>query len=371
MTLPFTYLRKIDWILIGCTLLLLAVSLITLFSVAQAQETPDFSTFTKQLIVVGVGLLLLFGVSMVNYQVFQTFGYFFYGLGLVFLLAVLFFGTEIRGTQGWFFLFSDLGIQPVEFAKLALIIVLAKVFAQWDGLQHPLKPVIVGAGLTAVYIFLVLFQPDFGSALILLITFLGMLFLTNIKKRTIFLVLVGLVILGTLGALFFLQDFQKERILTFLEPSRDPYGSGYNLQQSIIAIGSGQIFGRGLGLGSQSRLNFLPSQQTDFIFAVIAEAFGLIGVLLILILFGVLAFRVVRAARFGRDDFGVYVTSGFLIMILSQTIINIGGNLGLLPITGLPLPFVSAGGSSLLVSLIGLGIVQSVFSRRVSIHPTV
>jgi len=163
---------------------------------------------------------------------------------------------------------------------------------------------------------------------------------------------------------FFLEDYQRDRIITFLQPNRDPLGQGYNITQSIIAVGSGQFWGRGLSLGPQSRLNFLPAKETDFIFSVIAEALGFVGSFFVIALFGLLFWRIVKIMRKSQDDFGIFLTWGVLLMIVVQVFINIGMNLGLAPVAGLPLPFISAGGSSLLVNLMAIGILQSIYLRQ-------
>ena len=209
-----------------------------------------------------------------------------------------------------------------------------------------------------------MFQPDLGSAMILFLTWLAMVLLLPVPKKTILAIFLIILVLAAGAWLFVLQDYQKDRLLTFVQPQRDPLGSGYNVRQSVVAVGSGQVLGRGLALGSQSQLNFLPEQETDFIFAVIAEELGFVGAGLLLLLFASLFLRLYKIARETRDDFGNFLCLGIITYLTIQTFINIGMNLGIAPVTGIPLPLVSYGGSSLVSILIALGIVLNVNGKN-------
>jgi len=222
-----------------------------------------------------------------------------------------------------------------------------------------------GTGAVAlVAISLVLFQPDLGSAIILGLIWFGIMCLVGARR----LYLVGLAFVvatvAIFGWFFLLQDYQKNRVLTFVDPGSDPLGAGYNTNQAAIAIGSGKFFGRGLGFGSQSQLRFLPEAQTDFVFSVIGEELGFAGAATVLGLFGFLFWRLVRIIKYSDNDFAAVVVSGVAIVFFSQLIINVGANLGLLPVTGMTLPFVSYGGSSLIVNLLMIGMVQSLIEKR-------
>jgi len=274
------------------------------------------------------------------------------------LVAVLFFGETIRGTTGWFRIFG-FSFQPAEFAKIALVMFLAwrierqaRRFGTWHFVASTLFVTLGLAGL-------IMLQPDLGSALILLATWFALLVLTGTKKRYIF----GLIGIGIFVALVswvaLLKPYQQERIMTFVDPARDPLGSGYNVTQSIIAVGSGQVFGRGLGFGSQSQLHFLPEAQTDFIFSVIGEELGFVGVSIVLVLYLILLIRLVRIAYACRSDFCAYVVLGVASIFLFHIIINIGATVGMLPVTGVTLPFLSYGGSSLIINFLLIGIAES------------
>jgi len=211
---------------------------------------------------------------------------------------------------------------------------------------------------------LVLIEPDLGSAIVIFVIWLGLLSVSKMNKKHLAILLLSAVVLSIFSWSFVLKPFQKERIYTFLNPSKDPTGSGYNVMQSIIAVGSGSLTGRGVGRGFQSQLKFLPERQTDFIFASTAEELGLFASIFILLMFGIILLRLIRIARQARDNFGMYLTLGIFFMLLVQVVINIGMNIGLLPVTGIPLPFFSYGGSSLLTTMLSLGLVQSVMARQ-------
>ncbi|MFA5134482.1 MAG: rod shape-determining protein RodA [Patescibacteria group bacterium] len=360
------YLRKSDWPLSSVVLFLVAFGLMALYSIESAVQDPQFANLQKQLIFLAVGIVFLAVFSMIDYRHLQTYSIVLLVFGALLLASVLFFGTTVRGTRGWFTLFGGQGFQPVELIKLILIIGLSKFFADWRTEVQTIKQLVILFAVAIPLIALVLLQPDFGSAVILAAIFLGMLVFSKVKRSYVIGIGLLLIVLVGFSWAFLLQDYQKDRILTFMDPGRDPYKSGYNIKQSIIAVGSGSIFGRGLGLGPQSRLNFLPAQETDFIFAVIAEELGFVGSSLLILSYVWLIYRLVRIARLIRDDFGIFVVTGILIYITAQGILNIGMNIGLLPIAGVPLPFVSYGGSSMISSFIAVGIVQSVYIRHLT-----
>lgn len=358
------YLKKLDWSLNSVILFLVAFGLMALYSIESAVQDSDFVNLKKQLIFFVVGFILLIVFSMIDYRHLQTYSIVILIIGIALLITVLIFGTTVRGTRGWFMLFGEQGFQPVELVKIILIIGLSKFIAGWRTEVQTIKHLLILFAVTIPLIVLVLLQPDFGSAVILTAIFLGMLVFSKVKRSYVIGISLLLIILVAISWTFVLQDYQKDRVLTFIDPGRDPYGSGYNIKQSIIAVGSGNIVGRGLGLGPQSRLNFLPAQETDFIYAVIAEELGFVGSSLLILSFVWLSYRLIRIARLIRDDFGIFVVSGILFYITAQGILNIGMNIGLLPIAGVPLPFVSYGGSSLISSFIAIGIVQSVYIRH-------
>ncbi|MEK7530116.1 MAG: rod shape-determining protein RodA, partial [Patescibacteria group bacterium] len=351
-----------DWLLALSVFVLVVLGLSAQYGMTLAQESASLSILTKQLIALFVGLLCACALVVWNYRQLQSYARSLYVIGGVLLLSVLFFGVTRRGTTGWF----DVGVfdvQPVEFVKLILILSLASVLSRRTQRRVGWREVVMTGVPVALYAILVMFQPDFGSAALMMGVWALMLLMAGMDRKVMLLSLMGGVTL-MVGSWFFLfQDFQKERVMTLLQPERDPLGIGYNVTQARIAIGSGRLWGKGLGFGSQSQLQYLPEAQTDFIFAAIAEEFGFVGVLLVLGAFLLLFWRLWMLLRRVRDDFSTFLIVGFTAMLGIQMVVNIGMNLGLVPVTGLPLPFVSYGGSSLVSSLIAFGILESISVR--------
>lgn len=361
-------LRQLDWVLLALVFVLVIYGLVMLYSLTLNVESPDFATFRDQILFAVIGFAGMITASLIDYRYLRSFAWWLYGFGVLMLLAVLFFGTEIRGVQSWFVI-AGVTFQPVEVAKFLLVIFFAKYFSEHTKDILTLRALVVSGAGVAVYMLLVLLQPDLGSAMILLGTYLAMALLVNVRRWHIVLLFSGLAAGAIISWFVVLRDYQKQRIMDVLVPgSSDPLGIGYNVQQAMVAIGSGKLFGRGLGLGPQSQLNFLPEQKTDFVFASIAEEFGLIGAALLIILFTVLLFRLYRIARRSRDDFGLFVAYGVAVVILIQMIMNIGMNVGIFPVAGVPLPFVSAGGSALVSLMIAIGVVQSVVVHQRSMR---
>lgn len=354
---------KIDWLLFFAIVILLLFSLSILYSLNLNNEDSSFLTFKKQLLFAFSGLVLYFLFASINYKVWATYSKLIYILFVLVLILVLILGTTVKGTTGWIQV-GVLNVQPVEFAKIGLIIWLAQYFSKHATEFKFFKHIFISGLGTLFFVFLVIQQPDLGSALVLLGTWTIMLLFTGIRKKH-FIWLAS--VFGTAAVLswfFLLENFQKARILTFLNPSRDPQGSGYNVIQSMIAVGAGKIFGRGLAFGSQSSLSFLPEPGTDFIFSVISEDLGFVGVLLLLAVFAFVFYRLFIIMQKSQDDFGAYLILGVASMLLVQIFINIGMNMGISPVTGIPLPLISAGGSSLWAVLIALGIVQNIKIRN-------
>jgi rod shape determining protein RodA len=356
-------LRRFDWLLFAAVILLAAIGLAALYSLSLSQANPDFYNFKKQLIFLGLGLIGLFGASFVNYSAFRTYSrtLFLGSIGL--LVAVLIFGVSIRGTHGWFGI-GGFGIQPVELAKFALIIFLAKFFANRFQQFNETKHIVVSLLATVILVSLVVLQPDLGSALILSGIWFILLLLTGIKWRYVVAMFLIFAVLAVSLWSFVLAPYQQDRLISFIHPELDAQGRGYNVAQAMIAIGAGGVFGRGLGFGSQSQLRFIPEAQTDFIFAVVAEELGLVGVAFFLALWAVIFLRLVKIAGRARDDFGMFLALGVAALFFLHVFVNVGMNLGLLPVTGISLPFLSSGGSFLIMSLIMVGAVESVYVRR-------
>ena len=363
MFLNFYLFRKLDWILIIAVLLLVLVGLLSIYGIGQE---GSLKIFQRQLIYVILGVFLMFIFVLFDYRVFRDNNFILLGLyffGLLLLIGVLLIGKEIRGVSSWFRI-GQLGFEPVELMKLIIILILAKYFALRHIEVYRLQHLIISGLYILLPLTLILLQPELGYVLLIILVWLAIVVVAGIRLRHIFLlVLIGIIIFS-ISWLFLLQDYQKERIVSFLNPRSDPYGQGYHIIQSIITIGSGKFFGRGLGQGTQSQLDFLPEQHTDFIFATIAEELGFLGSIFVLALFGILLYRLIRISLTSSNNFARLFSIGVAILFLGQAIINIGMNMGLLPIIGIPLPFVSYGGSSMIMSFIALGIVQSIVVRN-------
>lgn len=353
--------RSFDWILFTSVCLIVAMGLTAIYSVDLSRGS-QLVYFRKQLIAVGIGLFFLVAASMTQYTFFRSYAKLFYISSLVLLVAVLIFGVNINGTKGWFN-FGGFSFQPVEAAKIGVIFILAYIVYHFGRrFERPLF--FFGTGIvTLLIIGLVMKQPDLGSAVIIGSIWFGVMLLVGARRSYLIGFVVGVVLFSVVSWFFLLHPYQKERILTFVDPNRDPLGEGYNSTQAVIAIGAGKVFGRGLGFGSQSQLRFLPESQTDFIFTVIGEELGLAGVSALLILFLVMIYRLVRIVRRSNDDFAAVAVAGIAVLFSVQFLVNVGANLGLLPITGVPLPFVSSGGSSLVMYLFLIGVAESVVER--------
>ncbi len=352
-----------DWLLLFAVSVLMALGLLAIFSISLSTQGSGVPLVSKQLIAFGIGLGCFLFVSVSNYRLLKSWSWFLYALAVVLLFGVLTFGVTIRGTTGWFAI-GGFHIQPVEFAKLALAVVLAKYFGDRASKEAGWKEAVISGAITAAPVALTLAQPDLGSALVLIGTWGLLLLFGGLRKRSALLMFLLFAVAAGLAWQFFLADYQQARILSFVNPESDPLGQGYNVRQAIIGIGSGGWFGRGLGFGSQSQLKFIPESQTDFIFAVVAEELGFFGVLILLGAFFLLFQRILLHASRTRDDFTSYLLLGVGSSLFLQAAVNIGMNLGLLPVTGIALPLVSYGGSSLVLTLLMLGLVHSVAVRQ-------
>lgn len=354
--------RNIDWLLLAAVGLLLSMGMLALYSFSESVSGNVY--FGKQLLFAGVGVALMFFIGALDYRHFARMSTFLYFLTLAVLSLVLVIGEPVRGTVGWLSFFG-FQVQPVEFAKLVLIIFLASFISQKRSELSEWARLIASLFLVAFMILLVLKQPDLGSSLVLMFIWGSMILVSGIRlKHFVVLTLLGGLLL-TLGWIL-LADYQRARLETFINPELDPRGAGYNVLQSMVAVGSGGVWGKGIGHGSQSQLNFLPEKHTDFIYAVITEELGLVGGSLILFLYALLLYRIERIAKRARDNTGYLIAVGLFAYFLVQILINVGMNMGLLPVTGLPAPFVSYGGSSLLASCIGVGILLSIYRFRQS-----
>ncbi|OGD25359.1 rod shape-determining protein RodA [Candidatus Azambacteria bacterium RIFCSPHIGHO2_01_FULL_40_24] len=358
-------IKKNDWILIGAIILLLIIGILSIASISEAR-TGAFIIFKKQLVFAVIGLALLFLFSLIDYRFLRNYSavvLVLYFISIILLILLFIFGSRIRGSVSWFYFdlsSGGLGFEPVEITKFALITLLAKYFSSRHIDFGLTRHIFISGFYVFIPTLLVLLQPDLGSATLIIAIWIGMMLISGIRMRHLLIILMIFLILTGLGWRFFLKDYQRARILTFLTPTKDSLGQGYNVLQSIIAIGSGGLWGKGLGHGSQSQLNFLPEQHTDFIFATIAEEWGFFGISSILILWGIIFWRLFITAMSATTNFARLFIFGFMILLLTQVSINIGMNMGVFPVTGIPLPLLSYGGSNLITTLVTFGIIQNI-----------
>ncbi|MBM3204664.1 rod shape-determining protein RodA [Candidatus Uhrbacteria bacterium] len=356
-------LLRFDWTLLAAAITLSAVGIVTIYGISTSRDTIDLLPFYKQFAVTIIGLVLIFSAIFVDYRHLRSYAFLLYLFGALLLVSVLLFGQTVRSTQGWF-RFGGLSFQPVEIAKITLVIYLSALFVRIGHHRLHWRAFGLSAGATMVYVVLTLLQPDFGSAMILLALWGVMILFAGLPRRAWLILPVTTLILGGLLWSFGLKEYQRQRIITFVHPQTDTRDSGYNATQARIAIGSGGLFGKGIGEGSQARLRFLPEAATDFMFAVIGEELGFMGVTVVLGLFCLILYRYLRIAYEAEDDFAALLLIGLAGIFLVHIIVNAGMNLGVMPITGIPLPFVSAGASYLFVAFLSIALVESVAIRR-------
>lgn len=359
MKLKLKIPKTFDWFIFVIPIILAVAGLAVIYSLTYYNN--KISIFDSQVIYFAISFLAMMIFTFFDYRHLKGIGWLLYLVGIILLILVLLFGKSTLGATRWIDL-KFFNLQPSEFFKLFIIIVLAKYLGERIG-RMGFKQIIFAILIGLVPSILILRQPDLGSFAIVAVIIAVMLLFSKLTKKQV--LIIALITILALPLIWLnLQDYQKERIYTFINPSSDQFGSGYNVMQSTIAIGSGEIFGKGLGHGPQSQLNFLPVAHTDFIFSGLAEASGFVGSSFLIILFIILIFRMVNIAYISKDNFGMFLAIGTSTMILSQTFVNIGMNMGIMPVTGIPLPFVSAGGSSLFVSMASMGILQSIYLRH-------
>ncbi len=346
---------KLDFFLLGSIAIISAIGLTSIYSSTGPQ------TAIRQGAFIGAGFLIFFLVSFFDWRSFKESSFL---VMLVYLLAIgslaglLLFGPEIRNVQRWFRV-GPIMVAPAEFAKLALIILLAKYFSDRHVELYKIRHIILSGIYAFIPTYLVFRQPDMGTAAIFLVLWGGILLISGIKLRH-FLALsaIGLISMGLIWG-FLMQDYQRERVMSFVDPQLDPQGIGWGGNHARIAIGNGGLLGEGIGEGSQTQYGFLPEPHTDFIFAAIAEEMGFAVVTLLILSIAIMVWRMFKIMFATSSNFSRLFVSGFLIIIVFQSFVNIGMNLGLLPIMGTPLPFVSYGGSATVTLFIGLGILES------------
>lgn len=361
-----TFFSKIDWYFMAIIFTLNAIGLVNLYSATHGISGDEMSTlFYQQLVWLFIGWGLFIILTIIDYQFLGRLAYAIYILNLLALLGVTFFGKVAYGAQRWIELFF-FRYQPSETMKLAVIILFAHTLSEKNTLGQgmTLKDLLWPLFLLGLPFALVVEQPDLGTAMMLIAIGGSMLLFIKVRKSILFSAIGAILIAAPLAWNFGLRDYQKNRVLTFLSPTTDPRGTGYNSIQSKIAVGSGKFWGKGFRKGTQAQLEFLPERHTDFIYSVLSEEWGFIGSLFVLGCFMALFLIATKIANQANDKFAALLTIGVMAYVFWHMFINIGMVIGLLPIVGIPLPLLSYGGTSMLTTMCGLGIVSSVAYRR-------
>ncbi|MDD5171006.1 MAG: rod shape-determining protein RodA [Syntrophales bacterium] len=360
--------HNFDW-----TLLLLVLGICTIgvlniystgFSLSGIKHSP---LYIKQIQWIVIGLFFMMIAFLLDYRVISQYVYILYVGSLLLLLAVSFFGYTTHGSQRWFVM-GGFSFQPSELVKLTLILSLSRYFNDHraNG-RYTLKDLLIPFAIMLLPFLLVLRQPDLGTALMLFLIFFSLVIFVGVRWKDLLMAALGAVIMMPV-AWHFLRDYQKDRLLTFFNPERDPLGAGYHIIQSMIAIGSGGLFGKGYLKGTQTQLKFLPEQQTDFVFSVFAEEWGFLGGAVLTIMFLILILWGLKIALYSRDYLGTLIAYGVTMLIFWGVFINMGMVLGILPVVGIPLPFLSYGGSAVVVLMTGIGLLMNISTRRFSLQ---
>jgi rod shape determining protein RodA len=363
-------LKNLDVTLILTTLVLVGFGLVVIYSATNTFVANDpLYQVKRQLLWVGAGLLAAIVVFQIDYQVFRKWAKIIYAANMLLLVGVLIIAPATQGAERWFEI-GPARLQPSEFAKITLIITLAWLLEGKKNL-NTFSGLILPCLITLVPLAFILLQPDLGTGLVMIAILFGMLYFAGAKPLHLgILLLMGVLVmalaiyLSVSGVKEILKPYQIRRLTIFIDPYSDPTGDGWNMIQSMIAIGSGSFFGKGIFSGTQTQLNFLPARHTDFIFSVIGEEFGFVGAAFLLFLFFILLWRIMRTFFVSKDRFGSLIAAGVASMMLFHILVNVGMTLGLMPITGITLTFISYGGSSLLTNMICVGLVANISARR-------
>lgn len=356
--------RRMDFTLIGAVAAIIVISLIIIGSATHINSPGQerYWFVQRQGMFALVNCAMIFFLMNFDYKILQGYGNRLYIFNLLMLIAVMIMGHSALGAQRWIQI-GPITLQPSEFSKIIMIISLASVLEDKIGKLNTFRDLLPIAAYVGVPFLLVLKQPDLGTSLVFMAILLGMLFAAGINLRLLGMIFgAGLAVMPIFW--HFLKEYQKMRLLVFMNPNVDPLGSGYHIIQSKIAIGSGMLYGKGLFGGTQSQLNFLPENHTDFIFAVVGEELGFIGGVLLLVLYLILLRRGVQVAREASDNFGMLLAVGITSMLGFHVLVNVGMTTGIMPVTGIPLPFMSYGVSSLTTNLMSIGILLNIYMRR-------
>jgi rod shape determining protein RodA len=356
--------KDVDWILLFSVVLISLAGLVSMNSFGVSSRF-----FERQIVWLSASIFIFLVASMVNWSFLKNTRVivllFTLSVGMLSLLFVV--GSVFKGAQSWFSL-GAFALQPVDPIKLVVILILAKYFSRRHMEIANIRHILVSGFYVFVIFILVFLQPDFGSAIIIFFLWLGMVLVSGISKKHLLVVFfIGIISFAGLW-LFVFRPYQKDRIKNFINPLANVRGSGYNAYQSVIAVGSGQVLGKGIGYGTQSKLQFLPEYQTDFIFAAFAEEWGFVGVMLLFILYGIVFYRMLKISFYGGSNFEILFGVGLTLLFIIHSVIHIGMNIGLLPVTGNTLPFMSYGGSHLLTEFFGLGMLMGMRKSARTVH---
>ncbi|GMQ95314.1 MAG: rod shape-determining protein RodA [Patescibacteria group bacterium] len=354
----------IDWVLFAAVLPILGAGLVTMDSFV-----GENYFFEKQIVWIFFALAIFFALSFIDFRFLRRTGVLvtLFMAAIIVLVALLGLDQAVKGARSWLD-FGAFSFQPSDPIKLLVILILAKYFSRRHIEIAHIRHIIVSGAYAGIPFLLVFLQPDLGSAIIIFFIWLGMVLVSGISKKHLLLVFfLGLVLFGVLWSFVF-EEYQQQRVLTFLNPLTDIQGTGYNAYQSMVAVGSGEIMGKGVGYGTQSRLQFLPEYETDFIFAAFAEEWGFVGVLILFALFAIVIWRILSNSLLGATNFEMLFGMGLAIMLISHFTVHVGMNIGLLPVTGTTIPFMSYGGSHLVTEFTGLGILMGMRRYRRTAH---
>jgi rod shape determining protein RodA len=355
--------KKFNWNLLILEILLFAIGIWNLIS-ATGVEDKSLGLYKTQLLWFGLGMGLTGLILLVHYSLFSRVAYIIYFGNLLLLVAVLFAGKSSLGAKRWIGI-GSFRVQPSEFMKLSLVICMAKYFETDRTVGgYGLRDLVLPSLLMGIPCGLIMLQPDLGTAMIIVLTFASMMLFLRIKTRVLLAIIIAAAIALPTVYKFGLKPYQRQRIVSFVDPMSDPKGSGYNSIQSMIAVGSGQIVGKGYRKGTQSQLNFLPEHHTDFIFSVFSEEHGFIGCLILLGIYLVFLTNGLSVAYQSHDKFGILLAFGVMSVFFWHIFINMGMVMGLLPIVGVPLPFMSYGGSSLMTSIVSVAILTNIANKK-------
>ena len=356
-------LTHFDWVMLLIVCMIAGIGVVNLYSASSTWTGGATPVYIKQVYWLGLGLVIALGVSSFDYRHLKYIGFVLYGIALVLLALVLVIGHTSLGATRWIS-FGFINVQPSEIMKIVIIITLACYFSEKNNVAgNTLRDLAVPFLLLGLPTLLIMKQPDLGTAMLIIFMGITVALFAGIRKGT----LAVLMLLGAgavTGGWYLLRDYQRERILIFLNPERDPLGSGYHIIQSKIAVGSGGLFGKGFMKGTQSQLSFLPERHTDFAFSVFAEEWGFAGCLLLLLFYLFLIIWGIYIARHAADRFGMYLALGVVAMLFWHIVVNLGMVIGLLPVVGVPLPLFSYGGTSMVTTMTGVGLLLSVSMRR-------